>query len=212
MPAPQVLSGPESRVRAKEAVRRGEEAGTVELVLACRQKNQEAWAELVRRYAPLVWTVARSHRLGVQDCEEVVQQTWLKVYQKLGALHSPTRFSAWLTTCARRESLRQVDRCARYVPVGGGTELDPDPQQATEAGPESTLLRRERRSTVLAALRRLPRRDQALLSLLSDDRHNYTEVSRLLGIARGSVGPLRARALRRLAGELEAEGVTAAAG
>ncbi|NEE05311.1 sigma-70 family RNA polymerase sigma factor [Streptomyces sp. SID7499] len=178
-------------------------ASPAELVADCLTGSQRAWAALVEQYSPLVWTVARSHRLAPADCEEVYQLTWLRVYQGLARLHSPHRFPAWITTCARRESLRQYQRAGRYVPVGDGSVLD---RPAADHGPEGALLSRERRSEVLVALSGLPARDRALLSLLSaDPAPGYDEVSRRLGIARGSVGPLRARALRRLAEGLRAQ-------
>jgi RNA polymerase sigma factor (sigma-70 family) len=184
-------------------------AGPAELVAACLSGSQRAWAALVDQYSPLVWTVARSHRLDASDCEEVYQLTWLRVYQSLARLHSPHRFPAWITTCARRESLKQYQRTGRYVPVGDGSAFE---RPAADHDPESALLSRERRSEVLLALSGLPARDRALLALLSaDPAPGYDEVSRRLGIARGSVGPLRGRALRRLADRLHAQGVLTAA-
>ncbi|MFE7168812.1 RNA polymerase sigma factor [Streptomyces sp. NPDC057616] len=172
-----------------------------ELIALCRTGSQDAWSALVARYAPLVWTVARSHRLSDADCEEVFQLTWLRVYRSLPRLHTPERFPAWLTTCARRESLKQYERSGRYVPVGDGGTLDRP--TAAQPGPEEGLLVRERGAEVLAALARLPDRDRQLLALLSaDPSPGYDEVARRLGIARGSVGPLRGRALRRLAEQL----------
>jgi RNA polymerase sigma factor (sigma-70 family) len=180
-----------------------------ELVADCLSGSQRAWAALVERHSSLVWTVARSHRLSPADCEEVYQLTWLCVYRSLARLHSPHRIPAWITTCARRESIRQYRRTGRCIPVGDGSFFD---RPATGNGPESTVLFGERRSEVLAALSQLPSRDRALLTLLSaDPAPGYDEVSRTLGIARGSVGPLRGRALRRLAERLAARGVLTAA-
>ncbi|OIJ65870.1 RNA polymerase subunit sigma [Streptomyces mangrovisoli] len=171
------------------------------MIALCLSGSQEAWSALVARYGPVVWTVARSHRLSDADCEEVFQVTWLRVYRSLTRLHTPERFPAWLTTCARRESLKQYERSRRYVPVGDGGTLDRP--TTTGSGPEEGILVRERGAEVLTALSRLPDRDQRLLALLSaDPAPGYDEVSRRLGIARGSVGPLRGRALRRLAEQL----------
>ncbi|MEV7730378.1 sigma-70 family RNA polymerase sigma factor [Streptomyces sp. NPDC087917] len=175
--------------------------GPGELVSACLSGSQQAWAALVERYAPVVWTVARSHRLSQADCEEVFQLTWLRVYQSLPKMHTPERFPAWLTTCARRESLKQYERSGKYVPVGDTGSLERP--AAAHPGPEDALLSRERSAEVLSALAELPERDQQLLALLSaDPAPGYDEVSRRLGIARGSVGPLRGRALRRLGEQL----------
>ncbi|MFI6768974.1 RNA polymerase sigma factor [Streptomyces sp. NPDC050355] len=176
---------------------------TADLIESCREGSQTAWVALVRRFSPLVWAVARSHRVSRTDCEEVFQQTWLRAYQGLHTLQSPERFAAWLTTCAKRESLKQRERALRYVPVGGPEVFDRP--TAPDSGPESAVLSNERRDEVLDALGRLSARDQALLGMLSaDEECSYDEVSRRLGVARGSVGPLRARALQRLTKQLAA--------
>ncbi|MFI6689967.1 RNA polymerase sigma factor [Streptomyces sp. NPDC050485] len=177
-------------------------ADTATLVRRCLEGAQPAWRALVERYSPLVWKIARSHRLGNQDCEEVYQLTWLRAYQHLAKVREPHRFADWLTTCARRESLKQLAREGRYLPIGDSAKFE---RQSTEPGdaPDHHVLRHERRAEVHTALRRLPSRDQALLALISaDPAPGYDEISRTLGVARGSVGPLRGRALRRLAEEL----------
>ncbi|GGN56397.1 RNA polymerase sigma factor [Streptomyces kronopolitis] len=179
---------------------------TADLIEACCEGRQAAWAALVRRFSPLVWTIARSHRVSQADCEEIFQQTWLRAYQGLRALQSPERFPAWLTTCAKRESLKQRERALRYVPVGGPEVFDRP--TAPDSGPENAVISNERRDEVLSALGRLSARDQTLLGMLSaDEECSYDEVSRRLGVARGSVGPLRARALRRLTEQLAATSV-----
>jgi RNA polymerase sigma factor (sigma-70 family) len=179
------------------------ELDTPELVRACVTGVEPAWHALVERYSALVWKITRSHRLSQADCEEVFQLTWLSVYQHLGKLREPQRFADWLTTCARRESLKQLTRTSRYLPVGDSTQFDREASAEPGDAPDHALLAAERRAEVLAALRRLPPRDQALFSLLSaDPTPGYDEISRILGVARGSIGPLRGRALRRLAEEL----------
>jgi RNA polymerase sigma factor (sigma-70 family) len=179
------------------------ELDTAELVRSCVTGVQPAWRTLVERHSALVWKIARSHRLSPADCEEVFQLTWLSVYQHLGKLREQQRFAVWLTTCARRESLKQLTRSSRYLPVGDSTQFDREVPAEPADAPDRALLAAERRTEVQAALRRLPPRDQALLTLLAaDPAPGYDEISRTLGVARGSIGPLRGRALRRLAEEL----------
>src|SRR4051812_21474690 len=42
-----------------------------------------AWDTLVERYGPLVWSVARSHRLGAAAAADVYQTTWLRLLEHL---------------------------------------------------------------------------------------------------------------------------------
>lgn len=56
----------------------------------------------------------------------------------------------------------------------------------------------------------LPRRDQALLRMLTaDSMQNYEHIAAALGVAIGSIGPKRGRALERLHRELVAAEATA---
>ena len=177
--------------------------GPDSLVTACVAGDQQAWHTLVEQFSPLVWTIARSHRLSPDDCQDVYQLTWMRAVQHLHKLHTPDRLAAWLTTTARRECLRQLELSRRHVPVGDKALLDAPGPHADP--PDDAVIRRERNSEVLTAFRKLPARDQALLGvLMADPAPSYDEASRILGVPIGSIGPTRQRALARLRGMLEA--------
>ncbi|GAA0459393.1 RNA polymerase sigma factor [Paractinoplanes deccanensis] len=168
-----------------------------DLVAGCAAGDELAWQRLVRQFTPLVWTVARSHRLSDADCQDVYQLTFLKLIRRIGQLRSPDRLGSWITTTARRESLKHIERNRRYWPVGDSVMLDrPAP---AEDRTDDLALRRVGNARVLDAFRRLPERDRRLLGLLmADSAPTYDEVGRALRIPRGSIGPLRQRALARL--------------
>ena len=173
------------------------------LVAACVAGDQQAWHTIVERLSPLVWTIARSHRLSAADCQDVYQLTWTLAVQHLHQLRSPDRLAAWITTTARRECLKQIQRSRQHVPVGDSALLDaPEPHADL---PGDAVVRRERNDEVLAAFRKLPARDQALLGvLMADPAPSYEEASRILGLPIGTIGPRRQRALARLRGILAA--------
>jgi DNA-directed RNA polymerase specialized sigma24 family protein len=93
-----------------------------------------------------------------------------------------------------------VASSAREWPLADGFDL-----ATSDNGPEVWVLDGERRSIVRRAMDRLPERDRALLTLLvAAPPPSYEEISARLGMPVGSIGPTRARALRRLRAELEA--------
>jgi DNA-directed RNA polymerase specialized sigma24 family protein len=49
--------------------------------LVARDANgqEQAWDALVDRYAPLIWSICRSHRLGGADAGDVGQRVWLQL-------------------------------------------------------------------------------------------------------------------------------------
>lgn len=172
-----------------------------DLVAACVAGDEDAWRAVVERLSPLVWTIARSHRLPPTDCQDVYQMTWMRAVQHLHKLHSPDRLASWITTAARRECLKHIQRSYRHVPVDDSSLLER--RDADAEGPDDKVVRQARNGEVHAALRQLPGRDQELLGLLmADPPPSYDEVSRVLGLPRGSIGPLRGRALARLRGLL----------
>lgn len=159
-----------------------------DLVERVRKGDGAAWNALIEHYAPLVMSVVRRHRLGPADTEDVTQSVWLQLVDDIEALREPEALPGWLETTTRRECLRveRTSERAAGVDFRGLVEplgLDTETQNAT----------------VRDALEQLPERCRQLLLLLVEDPPlSYSEISRSLGIAIGSLGPQRARCLARL--------------
>jgi RNA polymerase sigma factor (sigma-70 family) len=172
-----------------------------ELVEAAAAGERAAWDELVRRYAALVWAVARTHRLGPADAADVSQTVWLRLVESLGDLREPDALPGWLRTTTRNECLRVIRRGGREInqaePLTGVWSSDCP-------SPELLLLESERDRQLWSALRQLSRRCQDLLRVLAyAPEAGYAEISRLLGVPVGSIGPSRARCLAHLRRRLD---------
>ncbi len=167
------------------------------LVARAGAGEREAWDRLVDRFAPMVWAIARGHRLSVADAADVSQTTWLRLVENLGRIHQPERVGAWLATTARRESLRVIRLSGRQIPSGEDLDLLPDPVPVTSH--DHRLISRERSMVISELVCQLPVRSQLLLRLLSTDVPlSYRDISEALDMPIGSIGPTRARALERL--------------
>lgn len=164
---------------------------TAVLVAEAAAGRQPAWDALVERFAGLVWSVIRSQGLYGDTASDVAQTTWMRLVEHLDRLREPDRVGAWLATTARHESLRVLRRARRQVVVAAVPELV-DEDDELDGG----LLADERRRAVLAALQAAPPRCQELLRLLlHDPPPSYDEISVVLGMPKGSIGPTRARCL-----------------
>ena len=176
-----------------------------ELVVRAGRGDQQAWRFLVERYANLVWSVARSHRLEHADAADVCQTTWLRLAEHLHTLRDPSRLPGWLATTARRESLRVIAGRRRETPGELPDEPDPDPG----VGPETTVLTEDRDKRLWAAFASLSERCQKLLRVLSSTPElSYAEVGSVLGVPIGSIGPTRGRCLEALRRRLTAADFT----
>jgi RNA polymerase sigma factor (sigma-70 family) len=174
-----------------------------ELVRDASGGDAGAWSALVDRFAPLVWSVARSYRLSQQDAADVSQTTWLRLAEHIHRLREPERVGAWLATTAGRESLAVIRRSQRQVPLEEATVnelLDGDFSDQ----PAEVMLRCAQSEELWRAFSALPVRSQLLLRLLfADPQPSYQEIAALTGMPIGSIGPTRARCLRELRELLE---------
>lgn len=165
-----------------------------------------AWHDLVDRFAPLVWSVARGFRLDAVAAADVSQTVWLRLVEHLGRLREPEALAGWLTTTTRNECLRVVRREGRELPSDDTFGLADRPSPAP--GPEELLVLDERRGQVWRALATLSPRCQALLRTLAvAPDASYAEVSAALDMPIGSIGPTRSRCFGHLRKALAGLGV-----
>ena len=177
-----------------------------ELLRLARGRDQSAWNELVRRYAPLVWRVAMSHRLDPADAADVSQHTWITLAEGLDRIRDEHRLPGWLTTTARRESLRILKSRSREI---RSTGFDSIAETAVDLCPEPHALRTARDRLLWRAFAALSERCQRILGILAHAPNiTYADVARALGMNRDSVGQSRGRCLRELRRKLAILGLT----
>jgi len=160
-------------------------------------RDEDAWNELVRRFAGLVAFVIRHYRLSAADTQDVSQLVWLRLVEHLGQIREPEALPGWLATTTRHE-------CERYLRLNSrNVAMDPHSMRLVDHrdGPEvdELLLAAERRQVLLDGLGELaPQQRELLMMLTADPPYAYAEISRILGIPIGSIGPTRSRVLDKL--------------
>ena len=75
------------------------------LVMAAILGNLDAFEELVVRYRPAVVRLARTI-VGVDDAEDVAQDSLLLAFKALPGIEDPRKFPAWLSAITRHRALR----------------------------------------------------------------------------------------------------------
>ncbi len=175
------------------------------LVDGARSGCPGAWRAVVDRFDAGLHALARGYGLDPASVDDAVQQTWLAAVTHLAALREPAALAGWLRSILHRECLRAVNRANREVPVVGHQLGDPVPaahvalRGTPPPPPEDQAIRNAQLAALRAAVRRLPGREQELMTLLSDaQEHSYTEIARTLGLPVGSIGPTRARCIAKL--------------
>ena len=176
----------------------GDGSAVGDLVARVRDGDQEAWNEIIERYAPLVWSICVRYQLSRPDIDDVGQSVWLLLVENIGKLRDAAALPGWLATTTKHECLRVLRATRRHdhadLPPEEQMPLDPD-----AATIEQEVIVAERNAALRAAFAELPRACHRLLSLLIDDPPlPYADISTALGVPIGSIGPTRARCLQRL--------------
>jgi RNA polymerase sigma factor (sigma-70 family) len=184
-----------------------------ELLRGCRRGEEAAWETLVRRYQRLVYSIPRRAGLDDDAAADVFQDVFATLLQNVESIEQPSRLHAWLVTTARRKTWVAVRRSRSTQPLYGdeGDEGEaasiPDEQML----PDEVLAQLEEQHVVRAALAEVDERCRKLLTMLfySAEPPAYSEIASALGVPEGSVGPTRARCLKKLLDSLKRTGLFA---
>ena len=90
-----------------------------ELALRSQQGCQECFEELVERYNVRLYQFLRNKIAGVQDAEDLVQDTFIKAYRNIHRYRSSWRFSTWLFTIGSRLATSHHRKFLRRQAVAG---------------------------------------------------------------------------------------------
>ena len=77
-------------------------ASDAELVARCRDGDHAAWEALVDRYARYVHAIiVRVYRLGPDDAEDVFQEVFARIFERLGTLRDVDALRPWIAQTTR---------------------------------------------------------------------------------------------------------------
>jgi RNA polymerase sigma factor (sigma-70 family) len=189
-----------------------------ELVESATKSDEEAWEQLVSRYQPLINAISRRHRLAASDVNDVSQYVWMQLLGHINRLREPRALPGWIAATTKHrcyEILRNHKRSVSVDPlVIGRSELVDTAARRTNSesqfAVDDELLRAEQRRAVRQGLAELTETQQQLLLLLvADPPVPYCEISRRMKLPVGSIGPTRARLLKKLQRSIAVRGLMA---
>src|SRR6266446_1844953 len=156
------------------------------LVTAARCGNTQAFESLVLRHERRVFAVARRITKNREDAEDVVQETFHKVFLHLDDFQEKSRFSTWLTRIAITESLillRRNRRVAEVLPESpeSGVESISEAFVDQSPSPEESCWRRERTELLAEAINRLGPKIRSTILLRDIEERSASETAELLG-------------------------------
>jgi len=193
-----------------------------DLVGRVRAGDEEAFAELVRRYHRLMFRVARGYVRTDAVAEDVVQESWLAVLRGIERFEGRSSFKTWLLRIVANRAMTQGVKEARSVPFASLETDDEDapsvaPERFHPAGepgagawssppepwPEDAVLADETRSVIERAIEGLPPMQRAVVSMRDVEGWTSEEVQEALGISAANQRVLLHRGRQRVRAALE---------
>jgi RNA polymerase sigma-70 factor (ECF subfamily) len=113
-----------------------DEPSDKELVARARGGDATAFTQLVTRHEKQIYRLALRMMGNESDAEEVLQETFLNAFQKLGEFRGDAAFNSWIYRIAANSALMRLRRKRRAPDTvslgdpttGGATDLQPGPR------------------------------------------------------------------------------------
>jgi RNA polymerase sigma-70 factor (ECF subfamily) len=167
-----------------------------ELIAAVLKGDAASFEPLVQKHSPRLFAMARRYARRESEVEDIVQDVWLKAFEKLSSYRAEAPFEHWLVRLAVRtcyDSLRRHQR-NRETTFAELTQPEEDwldrfvsqPEHADEHAEAARLL-------VERVLQRLSPAARLVITLLEIEERSVKEIAKLTG---WSVPLVKVRAFR----------------
>ena len=176
------------------------------LVEECLRGSEQAWHTLVDRYKNLIYSVPIRYGAPPQDAADIFQAVCIDLFNELSRLREVDALQAWLIRVATHKCHHW--RKQQNFQQNGWDEHELEDRPCNDPAPPELLAVLEREQLVRDCIRELPPRCRRMIELLffHSPPLPYTQVAQELSLARGSIGFIRGRCLKRLKKLLEEKG------
>jgi RNA polymerase sigma-70 factor (ECF subfamily) len=188
------------------------------LVERLRSRDEEAFAELVRRHNPALLRVARLFVPTAALAEDVVADTWLGVLNGIDRFEGRSSLKTWIFRILTNTAKTRGQREGRSIPFSAFEDDEGRFEPAVErerftgtghwgvsprAWPEERLLRDETRAVIEAAIEQLPPTQRTVISLRDVEGWSAEEVRNALDLSETNQRVLLHRARAKVRRALE---------
>ena len=160
-----------------------------------------AFEYLVKKYQKQVHTLAWRKIRDFHVAEDITQETFLQVYQKLETLEDPTRFPRWLYVIADRLCIAWLRKNQRHIePLEDAdiSEVETEAYSRYVASEYAKTFAEARRDLVEELLAKLKEGNRTVITLHYLEGMTYAEISNFLGVSKNTIKSRLRRARQQL--------------
>ncbi|HAN79298.1 MAG TPA: hypothetical protein DCQ31_16785 [Bacteroidales bacterium] len=145
-----------------------------ELILLCKKGNSKAQQELYNAYSRLLLGICFRYTGNVQEAEDVLQEVFVKIFERIFQFTGEGSFEGWLRRIAVNTALTYIQKEKKHKFHSDVSEL----QQADESEPELDFTPEE----LMSVLTDLPDGYRTVFNLYAIDGLKHKEIAEQLNI------------------------------
>lgn len=167
-----------------------------DLVQGCLLGNQQSWERLIRKYKGMVLSITYKYRATPEDAADIFQSVCVELFHSMPRLRNAGALRSWLITVTIHQSLHWKRKKGKALELDA---MEPGAVEEMAVAPE-IIAAFEQEQYMREAMSQLPPRCAELLRMLFLEQPpaSYAQAARRLGLAEGSIGFIRGRALQKL--------------
>ncbi|MCJ7932548.1 MAG: RNA polymerase sigma factor [Chryseobacterium sp.] len=148
-----------------------------ELLLECQRNDRNAQRKVYERMAGRLYSVCRRYLKNDEDIEEVLADTFYKIFTKVSQLQNPETFEAWARKIAVNECLQKL-RSNKTMFIS----LEENFIDSSEGNTENISFEKD----LLGLLNFLPEGCRAIFNLFAIEGYPHKEIATMLSISEGT--------------------------
>jgi len=172
----------------------------VSLVCACQCGDKEAFLEIYKVCRDPMYRLAYRFTKDAESAQDLTQEIFIKVFEKLNSFRCESAFSTWLYRLATNLCLnyqREAKPMAENIDEMEGELVD------LTANPAGTLERKELSQHLEEAIAALPDNLRVVFILVAVEDTSYAEAANILGLKVEAVRMRMSRARQKLKEHLQ---------
>jgi len=167
------------------------------LIEKCKEGDFDAFNDLVELYEKKVYNIAYNMLRNHEDAEEILQETFIKVYDNIKNFEGRSKFSTWIYRIATNEALMLIRKRNPVPAISIDEPIDDDYRAKIRRelvdwreNPQDIYLKKEFKEKIDHIILTLPEGYSSVFVLRDIEGLSGEEVSEILGI---SIAAVKAR-------------------
>lgn len=174
------------------------------LVEQCIAGDQDAFAEIVRKYQTLVCSVAYGSTGNLGTSEELAQEAFVSAWKSITDLREPGKLRQWLCGITRNLANNKVRGQQRDVLGHAGALDQAEAQELKSVDPADTTIAKEEVELLNRTLTNMPTDYREPMVLFYRENHSVARVAELLELSTDNVKQRLSRGRKMLREEVAA--------